>query len=289
MSQSSYDQEARAFAGMIADLAPHDNRSMVNEEATAIPFGIAVAQGTADNQMLLPTSAGDVIEGITVHSHAGDNRGLSVDQDIPTKRAASVMRFGYVYCVPELAVTKDDPVYVRIADGVADVTETQKGSLTNIPDSGTCVLLHGARWAETGAKDTPTPVELKGALGKTSVQTFMADHAQATADVTQFLAEISADRAFLVEEVVYYNATGLAEDAANFFNIKVQVGATVVANWSTETGQEGTIAADTPVRLTNGAAANLILAPDSRLDLVLDETGTATLPAGTIQVTGRYL
>ncbi len=200
---------------------------------------------------------------------------------------ASVMRHGYAYAIPEVAVSKGDPVYVRIDDGVADATETQKGSLTNIDDSGTAIRLPGARWASDGAQDKPTLVELKGMLGESSVQSASVDHAQVTADTTQFFFETHKDRAFLVEDVVYYNATGLAQDAANFFDIQVKHGTTVVANWSTETGEEGTIAADTPVRPTLGA--DLVIPPDTRVNLVLDETGTATLPAGTMQVIGRYL
>jgi len=287
MSQTSYDQAAAAFAGLLADAAPHVIQSLANEETVNVPFGVVVAKGTADNQFLLPTAADDEIEGITVHSHAMDNRGITTDQDIPTLKMASVLRWGDVYCVPELAVSKGDKVFYRIANGVADATETQKGSLTNIDDSGTCVLLPGARWAKDGAKDVATKVELRGLPQAGALSAFQVSHIQVTADTTQYFFETPAEHGLIVTEVVYYNATGLAEDAANFFDIQIKHGTTVVANWSTETGQEGTIAADTPVRLTNGS--NLVIPPDTRVNLVLDETNTATLPAGEVVLYGKLV
>jgi hypothetical protein len=287
MAQLTYNQAEAAFGGLIADGSPHDIQSLVNEESVSVPFGVVVVQGTDQEQFKLPTAAGQQVEGITVHDHAIDNRGISADEAIPTKRYAGVMRFGYVYAVPELAVTKGDPVFYRVANGVADATETQKGSLTNIDDSGTCVRLPNARWAEDGAKDKATKIEIRAIPDLASPSAYSVDHAQATADTTQFFFQTPADRAFVVEDVTYYNATGLAEDAANYFDIQLKHGTTVVANWSTETGQEGTIAADTPVKPTLGS--DLVIPPDTRVDLFLDETNTATLPAGTLQVVGRYI
>jgi hypothetical protein len=289
MAQTSYSQAVAAYAGLIADLSPHTILSLKNEESSDVPFGLAVAEGTSVDQFALPTAADDEIAGITVHSHALDNRGISTQQSIPTQRIASIMRDGYVYAVPELAVTKGDPVFYRIANGVADATETQKGSLTNIDDSGTAVRLPNARWAATGAKDVATMVEIRALPQgtKASDAILSVAHAQATSDTTQFLMETPADKFFILDEAVYYNATGLAADAANYFDIQLKHGTTVLANWSTETGEEGSIASDTPVRLTNGS--DLVVPPDTRLNLFLDETGTATLPIGTIQIVGRFV
>ena len=89
----------------------------------------------------------------------------------------------------------------------------------------------------------------------------------------------------------YHNVTGLAADVTNYFNIKVQMstGPVVAANWSTETGQEGTITADTPADLTLGSLANRTVEGGERLEVFYDETNTAVLPAGTIQITGRLV
>lgn len=113
------------------------------------------------------------------------------------------------------------------------------------------------------------------------------DHAAASADTTIKLWKLR--KRFIIDKVQYINVTGLAEDAANYFNIKVLIAAVVAANWSTETGQEGTIAANTFVAPTLAAAASRVGALDAEISLVLDEDGTATLPAGRIVIEGRYL
>lgn len=115
------------------------------------------------------------------------------------------------------------------------------------------------------------------------------DHASVTADTTVKLFK-ALERHFRVDAVRYVNPTGLAADAADYFNLKVQNGATVIANWSTETGQEGALVADTFVDFTEAADdADMVLAPGDELSVVLDETGTQTLPAGRFQIEGRYL
>lgn len=114
------------------------------------------------------------------------------------------------------------------------------------------------------------------------------DHASATGDTTVKL--LKADRKMRIDKVRYVNPTGLAEDATNFFDVQLIVRAAVAANWSTETGQEGTLTADTWVDLSlTATAADLILAADDELALTLDESGTATLPAGRIVVFGRWI
>ncbi len=113
------------------------------------------------------------------------------------------------------------------------------------------------------------------------------DNASLTADTTVVLD--TPTRRFRVVESRYYNATGLVAHAANYFNIKVLLGATVAANWSTETGEEGTIAAATtvsfsaPSDISDSAAAGGTL-----LSVLYDETGTATLPAGRLVIDCEY-
>jgi len=117
---------------------------------------------------------------------------------------------------------------------------------------------------------------------------FLFAHAQVTADTT--LVMWKAGRKLRVKRVVYVNPTGLAQDPTNYFTVKLLKGATVVASWSTLTGAQGTITADTPVELVPSAtAADLVFAADDLMKLFLDETGTATLPAGHVVVECEYL
>lgn len=114
-------------------------------------------------------------------------------------------------------------------------------------------------------------------------------HPSVSADTTLLLFKAQGGQ-FLVDSVHYVNDTGLAVDVTNFFNLKLQNAAVVLANWSTETGEEGALVAATFVDFTLSAVAGaLVLEAGEALKLVLDEDGTATLPAGQLQIEGRYL
>ena len=117
------------------------------------------------------------------------------------------------------------------------------------------------------------------------------EHVQVTADTSIKIYKVPTGRTLLVVRVQYLNLTGLAEDASNFFAIKLNDGnaANIAAVWSTETGQQGTIAADTHVELVVVTTANKALAGGDVLTLHLDETGTQTLPAGSGVVEGYLL
>lgn len=112
------------------------------------------------------------------------------------------------------------------------------------------------------------------------------DNAELTADLTVVL--FKAQREFLLEAASYYNATGLVADVTNFMDIQLVETAVVMANWSTETGQEGTIAAGAFVDLTNGTVTNRTLAAAEELSVFFEEGGAVTLPVGLLQIEGRY-
>jgi hypothetical protein len=116
------------------------------------------------------------------------------------------------------------------------------------------------------------------------------DHSALTADLTVKLFKVPAGRKLRIDAVDYINPAGLAEDAANYFNLQLKNGSTVIGNWSTETGQEGTLTADTFVAFDmSDTDADLVLDPTEILSIVFDETGTATLPAGRLVVRGRWV
>lgn len=124
------------------------------------------------------------------------------------------------------------------------------------------------------------------------VITLSQAHAQVTATTgpTKFWKN-KTGRQLKVTSVQYLNPTGLAQDASNTFDIALKQGSVVVAHWdtTTTTGQ-GTITADTHMNMVlSSTPADLIIEPDEVLSLLLTETGTATLPAGQIEVTGLLL
>lgn len=116
------------------------------------------------------------------------------------------------------------------------------------------------------------------------------EQAQITATTTLYLWKNDSGQKVRIDKVKYINPTGLAADAANTFLLQLKQGSVVIAEWDTTTGQEGTIAAATYVDLVMSATdADKIVENGEALTLVLTETGTATLPAGTFQVTARFI
>ncbi len=116
-------------------------------------------------------------------------------------------------------------------------------------------------------------------------------HAQVVnTDTTVRIMKIPAGKTLRIDSVKYFNATGLAANASNFSNIKLLKGSTVAFNWSTETGQQGTIAADAHVDMVASATdADKVFAAGDVMSLFLDMTGTVTLPAGQVVISGRYV
>lgn len=111
------------------------------------------------------------------------------------------------------------------------------------------------------------------------------DHASLTADLEVKL--LLAKRRFRVLSAQVINPTGLAVDVTNFFNIKVKQGAVIIANWSTETGEEGALVADTWAEMSMGTDVNVDAA--ETLSVQFDEDGTATLPVGRVVINCEYL
>lgn len=113
------------------------------------------------------------------------------------------------------------------------------------------------------------------------------------------LTATTADKYFRVprkarlERVTYFNKTGLAASATDYFAIQIKNGSTVCASWSTQTtgaGGQGELVADTPTTVPLSATAtNLIFAAGDIVSFAAVETGTATLPAGHIVAELLYL
>ena len=69
--QTSYALRMTAgFPGMLADSGFHDIRCFAQAEASAeVPFGVMVAQGSANEKAILPASLSAKMVGVVVHSH----------------------------------------------------------------------------------------------------------------------------------------------------------------------------------------------------------------------------
>lgn len=105
-------------------------------------------------------------------------------------------------------------------------------------------------------------------------------------DTTQKLMVVDED--FDLDEVQLISPVGLAAHGSNYFTITLKKGSTVMATWSTLTGQEGTLTANTLVSMTLSATKeNRRAAKGDVLSLSLDATGTVTLPPGHVVIRGR--
>jgi len=113
-------------------------------------------------------------------------------------------------------------------------------------------------------------------------------HGQKTAPAFEAIFKPVSD--FLVTKIRYVSESGLVADATNFFALSVRNNdtAAVLANWSTEVGEEGTISSESFADFVSTAASHVV-AKDETLIFNFVEGGTATLPPGRLQIEGRYL
>lgn len=137
-----------AFEGQLADINNYRMVTGVLEGAANIPFGVGLKKGAAsDDGYLSPSAAGDLIEGISVHSHSRDNRGFSsllpADAGVSPGQNFNVLRSGSIYVKVEQAVTAHDVVFCRYAAGAGG---TQLGAFRKDADTATAAQLKGARY-----------------------------------------------------------------------------------------------------------------------------------------------
>lgn len=287
MTQTIYNtRNPVGFAGMEAELLPSIKGDAVNKHAGAIPWGVALAQGSGLNERILPAAATAVIRGVALHTNWQDNRALADALAVKQDDFFPEMLAGSMHVKVEEDVTSyDDPVFVRItSDGGSN---TQLGSFRKSHDSGRAMRIN-ARWLTLASAGGVAIVQLRDPLTHREPFSLPFSHAQVTADTLAQLIKAPADRFLVLERVDYVNPTGLAAHATNFFNLKMQsAGPVVHANWSTEDTAEGALVAGTYVAFTLGA--NPVVPPGGVLSLNLDEDGTATLPAGNGTIHGYYV
>ena len=140
MSQTSYSVEAPvAFAGMLAqfDATTKSSISRASEEVSAVAFGKPAVAGTdSAKQFLLPSGAGDLFLGITVHMFGTED---PTDDGIANGETAELLRRGRIWVIAEPIVALGDAVYWRHT--------TTPGAWRN--DATDSVFLPTAVWAST--------------------------------------------------------------------------------------------------------------------------------------------
>lgn len=141
--QSTYSSRlSNGHVGEIADLGESNVISRDVETSGGIGFGVAVIQGTADNQCKIG-GAGTFL-GITVRDPAVDaTRGDKYNQ----YDNAAILDRGTIWVTAGEAVVPGDVVY-RTATGVLNKTSTSN------------TLIAGARWDSTAANGALARVRL---------------------------------------------------------------------------------------------------------------------------------
>ncbi len=155
-----------------------------------IPFGAVVAMDTATanagagaEAVRLPNSATDVILGVALSSHFNESAGRFASDptqapQYPAGTPINVCRTGRVWCKPETAVVKGDPVYFRYGSGGSGV-----GALTNTPGTTDA----------TAQVDTVTPTAVNAGDYTLSIRVGTKEYTYAfTADSTATATEVSS-------------------------------------------------------------------------------------------------
>ena len=119
----------------------------------------------------------------------------------------------------------------------------------------------------------------------------MKEHAANSDNGTETHRVAKLHRRMIVEAVRYVNPTGLAAHASNYATFSLKNDSTTVASFDTDTnGDNITLAANGYQDATlSGTAADLLVEVDEVLDWEVAETGTTTVPAGRVEVYGRYI
>ncbi len=130
------------YAGQIVDTNPVTIEALINDQATAIDFGVAVARSAADNTCKAPAADGDKIVGISVR-HAIRPADSSNNVTYAQKDAVPVLRDGFVYATAYENATR--------GDGVISVTAQngKLGSTTGGAAGAGRVAVPGATWETT--------------------------------------------------------------------------------------------------------------------------------------------
>lgn len=129
-----------AFAGLVSANFPSELISAFSEEASAaIPFGVAVKQGTALQGAKIMTSSADVVKGIIAfdYTHAPGPFGDLLSAGLAPKAQLKVLRKGRIWVVidPNLAsvLPYSDRGWVRYS---ANGGQTQPGAWGKATDAG---------------------------------------------------------------------------------------------------------------------------------------------------------
>jgi hypothetical protein len=129
--QTSYELDiAKGLPGLIYALAPADVVTRAVETAAGVPFGVAVSQGTGDNQAVL---GGTSFLGVSIRSLEQEGAANTGAIQWDEQEAMGILRTGYIYVTCPAGCVPGDLVKYTDATGVLDAGAAAAGEtqLTN--------------------------------------------------------------------------------------------------------------------------------------------------------------
>lgn len=108
--------------------------------------GFAVTLGTSQNTTAAFTlSTTDLILGVSMQTQGKEQQLASLILNYSANDVVNTMRVGRIWVFAEVAVSANDPVYVRLQNGTTTIGSVSypvvRGALRNTSDNGTCVLV----------------------------------------------------------------------------------------------------------------------------------------------------
>lgn len=185
------------------------------------------------------------------------------------------------------AVTAGSSTAIDVAAAfVAAINTAMPALLAAAVGDGTFTIAH--RWPGAGGNITITE-NVANAGFLVSGLTGGTNTGNVTATTVSKL--LTAQRGMRFDVIELDIPVGFVQDASNYWIIALKKGSTVIAQWSTLTSAQGTIAADTFVNLINSTTdADLVAAVGDVLSLSLTKVASAAnLTAGRIVVHGRFV
>lgn len=145
--QTAYEANHEpAFAGMRADLGLVDIISKA-AEGSDINFGLAVVQGTADDQAILPADAAGLFLGVTEYTTAWAANASDVHL-YEENREMNILGFGRVWVVCEDGCVPGDDAFYRYAAGAGG---TVIGAFRTDVDTASAAAVPGGTFRSTAA------------------------------------------------------------------------------------------------------------------------------------------
>lgn len=179
----------RGRAGLPYDGRAQDRVTVLNEESSAMPFGIMVKDGATEGGCLLPAAAGDTPKGVLLHFHEDpDKTGVEADA------LGTAVKKGAMWVLVEEDIALGDRVFYRHTATGAE----QAGAFRNDADG-------------TAQVDTVTPTAANDTQYKLAV--LVRDPSDLSHPEKHFVFEVLSDSTATAAEICDDFRTAMQGDA----------------------------------------------------------------------------